>query len=308
MARCLLAVGSNLGDRSEQLLAALREIVLLPRLSLLARSRWHETVPVGGPANQQPFLNGVLLVETPLPPDALLGRLLEIETRLGRQRDARWGPRALDLDLLLYEEQVCQTEKLQLPHPRMSFRRFVLQPAVEIAGSMRHPTSGWTLAQLLWHLNTAAESIAVVAADSQSANSQAAGWLVDALAEKLRGSTLLEQIVADDRQQGGQASPPTIEFPRAVASGSWCQAISSPRPKLAVAWDNRGNGPAAARPVLHASYARGPLAYITTTDRQQALAEAMAAARAVWPRMARGGKLLHAWGFRKTGLSENRER
>lgn len=163
MARALVALGSNLGDRENSLRAALDELRAAPDVALLSQSRLHETAPVGGPVPQAPFLNGAVLLETSLEPRSLLDRLQRIEEQSGRTRVRRWGPRTLDLDLLLYEQIVMHSTTLELPHPRMAFRRFVLEPAAEIAGSMIHPTTGWNIARLLQHLNTA-DSYAAIAA------------------------------------------------------------------------------------------------------------------------------------------------
>jgi hypothetical protein len=107
------------------------------------------------------FLNGAVRVETSLAPQALLDALLAIETSLGRRREARWGPRTIDLDLLLYGNLVQETPDLVVPHPRMAWRRFVLEPAAEVGGSLLHPSTGWTVAELLDHLNTARPFLAL---------------------------------------------------------------------------------------------------------------------------------------------------
>ena len=117
--------------------------------------------PIGGPPDKQRFLNGALRAETSLGPHELLACLQQIENRLGRQRAERWGPRTIDLDLLLYDELVLDTPSLVLPHPRMAWRRFVLEPAAEVAGAMLHPTIGWTIARLLEHLNSAPPYVAI---------------------------------------------------------------------------------------------------------------------------------------------------
>ena len=126
-----------------------------------ARSSWRETAPIGGPPGQAAFLNGAVKLETPLPPHELLGCLQQIEGELGRRRAERWGPRPIDLDLLLYDELILTTPELVLPHPRMAWRRFVLEPAAEVAGSMIHPTIRWTLARLLAHLNESMPYVAI---------------------------------------------------------------------------------------------------------------------------------------------------
>src|SRR5215204_154465 len=103
MAHCLIALGSNLGDREETLRQAASELSRLPATRLVALSRWHETPTVGGPAGQGPFLNAAALVCTSLIPTALLAELRRIEATLGRVRGERWAPRSLDLDVLLYD-------------------------------------------------------------------------------------------------------------------------------------------------------------------------------------------------------------
>lgn len=161
MSICLIGLGSNLGDREEMLLKAVRRIAEHPRIDAIRHSGWHETPPIGGPADQGPYLNGAVRAETSLDPEALLTALAEIETALGRRRGERWGARTIDLDLLLYDRLVRRTPLLTIPHPRMAWRRFVLQPAVEVAASMVHPTIGWTVRRLLDHLDSALPYIAV---------------------------------------------------------------------------------------------------------------------------------------------------
>ena len=149
MSVCLIALGSNLGDRRQTLDEAVARLARHPQLCVLATSPWIETAAVGGPPGQGDFLNGAVLLETSLPPEAVLTLLQEIETALGRRREEHWGPRSIDLDLLLYDQEVRRTPSLVLPHPRMTQRRFVLEPAAAIAASMVHPLTGWTVRQHL---------------------------------------------------------------------------------------------------------------------------------------------------------------
>ncbi len=144
---CLIGLGSNEGNRQATLDAAVAELARQPQITIAAVSSWCETAPIGGPPQQARFLNGALRAETSLEPHALLSCLQRIENRLGRQRAERWGPRTIDLDLLLYDKLVLDTPSLVLPHPRMAWRRFVLKPAAEVAGAMLHPTIGWTVAR-----------------------------------------------------------------------------------------------------------------------------------------------------------------
>lgn len=161
MATCLLGIGANLGDRSATLNAAVDRLTGDPRVRVQRRSRWIETIAIGGPSAQPAFLNGALLVETTLAPRALLQLLQDLELALGRERPGHWHPRTIDLDLLLYDELIVAEADLVVPHPRMAVRRFVLEPAAEIAADLLHPPTGWKVSQLLENLNIAHQYAAV---------------------------------------------------------------------------------------------------------------------------------------------------
>lgn len=158
---CLIGLGSNQGNRQQLLDTAVARIAAHVGVQLVGVSSWHETAPIGGPPGQPLFLNGALTVETSLSPEQMLACLRQLEHELGRRREERWAQRPIDLDLLLYDDVVLESPSLQVPHPRMAWRRFVLEPAVEVAGAMVHPTIRWTLARLLEHLNTAAWYVAI---------------------------------------------------------------------------------------------------------------------------------------------------
>jgi 2-amino-4-hydroxy-6-hydroxymethyldihydropteridine diphosphokinase len=147
-ATAYIALGSNLGDRREYLDRALDLLRRRPDLTVEKVSRYIETTPVGGPAGQGDFLNAVATIRTSLAPHELLRILLETENALGRVRSERFGPRTLDLDLLLYGELVVDDATLTLPHPRMHERPFVLEPLAEIAPEAVHPLLGETAAVL----------------------------------------------------------------------------------------------------------------------------------------------------------------
>jgi 2-amino-4-hydroxy-6-hydroxymethyldihydropteridine diphosphokinase len=161
MARALIALGANLGDRAATLRAALDHLAAETGITLVSASRWHETVPSGGPTGQPGYLNGAALFETTLHPEEFFARLVQSEDRFGRKRHERWGPRTLDLDLLLYDIVTMRSQTLELPHPRLAVRRFVLEPAAEIASAMMHPRTGWSIDRLLQHLSTAKPYVAL---------------------------------------------------------------------------------------------------------------------------------------------------
>ncbi|MBD1938428.1 2-amino-4-hydroxy-6-hydroxymethyldihydropteridine diphosphokinase [Microcoleus sp. FACHB-68] len=146
-ARCAIALGSNLGDSRKTLEAAIETLDKTPGITLERQSSWYKTLPVGPP--QPAYLNGCALLRVQLTPQELLETLLAIEAKFGRVRRERWGARTLDLDLLLFDNLILDTPTLELPHPRMRERAFVLVPLAEIAPDWVEPVSGKAIIQLL---------------------------------------------------------------------------------------------------------------------------------------------------------------
>ena len=136
-----VALGSNLGDPAAELDRALLKLVKLPRTRVVARSSWIETEPVGGPAGQPRFRNGVVQLATRLGARELLAELQRLEREAGRVRESevRNGPRTLDLDLIFHGDARVNEPDLELPHPRAEERLFVLEPLAEIAPEMKLP-------------------------------------------------------------------------------------------------------------------------------------------------------------------------
>lgn len=233
MARCLIACGSNEGQPRQHLADAGDLLRSMPGLTLLATSRIRETRPVGGPAGQAPFMNGAFLVETEFAAAELLGVLTAIENTLHRERLERWGPRTIDLDLLLYEDLVIEQPGLTIPHPRMTTRRFVLEPCAEIAPDFVHPLAGCSVQDLLDNISVAHPHVAVVGVPGSGAAEVAAAvadvWLDTVLLDMddiLRGvaaevAILLvaeEAVLAQRLADGGRCAPGTVVDPPAAST------------------------------------------------------------------------------------------
>jgi len=287
MTKCLLSLGSNVGDRQATLRAALGEIDALPDVRLLRHSQWHRSAAIGGPPEQGEFVNAAASLETKTPPLVLLAELQDIEARHGRQRGERWGPRPLDLDLLLYGHEVSETELLTLPHPRMSFRRFVLEPAAEVAGKMIHPVIGWNIERLLLHLDAARDEAAVLS-PSAALRRVAVDWLARrfgaqeierpafATAEQLWPSTVTSWLQFSAKPRGGKH----------VLRRRGLRYAAAAFPKLTILLDARdeaGGVTAASWSAVVRRPGRGPTLRLQTSDSQEIQAEMAAAIESVWP-------------------------
>ncbi|MEX0602897.1 MAG: 2-amino-4-hydroxy-6-hydroxymethyldihydropteridine diphosphokinase [Bacteroidota bacterium] len=152
MERVFLALGSNVGDRLEFLQAAVREVGGLDGVHVSAAAPVYETEPVGV-REQSWFLNTVVEIETTVEPGALLRKLKALERRIGRSAGKRWGPREIDIDVILYGSRLVRGPDFEIPHREFRIRRFVLVPLADLAGDVIDPASGKTIVELLARLD-----------------------------------------------------------------------------------------------------------------------------------------------------------
>ena len=148
MKTAYIGIGSNLGDKRQNCLRAIEKIEQIPGCRLTGRSDWYLTEPVGV-EGQDWYVNGVISLSTAISPQELLGSLLDIEAEMGRVREERWESRVIDLDILLYGQEIIDEEDLKVPHPLMHRRKFVLVPLVQLAPDLIHPSLGVSMAELL---------------------------------------------------------------------------------------------------------------------------------------------------------------
>ena len=204
MPQCLVGIGSNLGDRAALLESAVECLGAAAHTRVVRASRWYRSQPIGGPTGQAAFLNGAVLVETSLDPPALLQLSQAIEQRLGRQPNAPWSARPIDVDLLLFESTIVATNELTVPHRWLAVRRFALAPAAELVGDWIHPVLGWSIARLLRQLDVTEPTFVGVGATSAVARE------VDA-----QLATLVPQI-------GGQGAA-TSSVPNSASPIEWVE-------------------------------------------------------------------------------------
>lgn len=285
---CLLGLGSNVGDCEATLQKAIADITALPDLVVVRHSTWHRSQAVGGPAGQAEYVNGAAVVETKTAPLSLLAELQQIETRFGRERGERWGPRTLDIDVLLYGSDVAETAMLSLPHPRMTFRRFVLEPAAEIAPKMLHPVIGWPIERLRLHLEKASDLVAIVS-PSDPIREQVAKTLADRCGAKAAARPAFDTaehhwpslwttwLAVPARASNSQATatPQVAALPYSAAAF----------PKLSILLDadvaHRGADKLRWSTLVRQP-GRGPTLRLQTSDPQEIEAEVLAAVDAAW--------------------------
>lgn len=216
MSAYLIAYGSNVGDSRAIFRKVIERLGNESENQVLAVSQPVWTRPVGGPETQAPFLNAAIHLNSSLSFLEFHQMLIRLEEAFGRKRDIRWGPRSIDLDLLLNDANIFRSPSLTIPHPRMSFRRFVLAPATEIAADWFHPVAGMTLAGLLHRLDSRRRRIVWVAEGDDIADT------VDEITKKLNQFPVASETSGEQTTQ----KPAASQF----ATNSWQFEVVSSLP------------------------------------------------------------------------------
>ena len=206
MAKSLISLGANLDHREATMVEVAARLQRISRDHRAVFSRVYESIAIGGPSGQGGFLNAVALIDTDQDAHEILHTLKQWEIDLGRTRNIRWGPRTIDLDLLLHGQVVCHTSELTLPHPRMTFRRFVLEPCCDVAPEMVHPIAGVCLEDLLRQINAEFNEVAVLGGAPEDRET-----LLQGVCERLVAHGIELEILAGEK-------PPCAEN-RTEASG-----------------------------------------------------------------------------------------
>ena len=215
----LIGLGSNVGDRRAILDGAIAALTATPGITLESVSSYHETAPVGGPPGQGPFLNAAARIDASPSPPQLLARFQEIEHEHGRERRVRWGERSLDLDLLLFGDHVIGRhsafslgwrnlqQPIQIPHPHLPFRRFVLAPAAEVAADFRDPITRRTIGELLANLDRRPSYLALPYGPTSSSQTHR---------RRFREITSTLKAAGWSRGNGPWFAPPSRDYPYGV--------------------------------------------------------------------------------------------
>jgi 2-amino-4-hydroxy-6-hydroxymethyldihydropteridine diphosphokinase len=148
MTKVYAGLGSNLGNKRENIIKAIDRLDACEGICVKEKSAFFNTTPVGGPL-QPDYVNCAIGMETEIEPQVLLEEFKKIEIGLGRKPGVRWGPRVVDLDILLYGNRIVDEHNLKIPHERMHERAFVLEPLCEISPDIKHPVSGISISELL---------------------------------------------------------------------------------------------------------------------------------------------------------------